>query len=181
MSLFDVHVSDTHVGYRNIKDAQNQAEQAIRQGLDELWARYEPYADTNFRTEFARQPDARFWEMYLTVVLLDAGKKIQPREKLHKAERGAGPDICIPKGRRKIWIEAIAPDRGELDNLDRVPDLFAASAKGSCGSRAPFLRSGMCLKHTGRATSWPIRIHASLRYRRGSSPFRPSTLVCRRP
>lgn len=130
MALFDVNVADAQVGYQNIKAAQYPAEQMIKQSLEELWAQYEPYADTNFRTEFAKQPDARFWEMYLTVVLLDAGKRVVPREKLPKAQRDEGPDICIPKCKRRIWIEAIAPDRGEPDNLDSVPDLFAASAEG---------------------------------------------------
>jgi hypothetical protein len=130
MSLFDVNVAGAQIGYQHIKTAQSPAEAAIKQGLDELWTQYEPYADTNFKTEFAKQPDARFWEMYLTVVLLDAGKILVSREKLPKAQRDEGPDICIPKRRRKIWIEAIAPDRGEPDNLDRVPDLFAASAEG---------------------------------------------------
>src|SRR3954451_7428288 len=82
MSLFEVNVADAQIGYQHIKAAQSPTEGTIKQGLEELWAQYEPYADSNFKTEFARQPDPRFWEMYLTVVLLEAGKRIVPREKL---------------------------------------------------------------------------------------------------
>jgi hypothetical protein len=44
------------------------------------------------------------------------------------AQRDTGPDICIRKGRRRIWIEAEAPGPGDADNPDQVPDLFAATA-----------------------------------------------------
>jgi hypothetical protein len=130
MALFDIDVPDAQVGYLNIKAAQFPTEALIKQGLEELWTRYEPYADAHFRTEFAKQPEPRFWEMYLAVQLLNARKKILSRDQLPAAQRDEGPDICIPKGKRKIWIEALAPDRGEPSNLDQVPDLFAASAEG---------------------------------------------------
>jgi len=46
------------------------------------------------------------------------------RKALPPAQRDTGPDICIRKCRRKIWIEAIAPSPGDDQNLDKVPDLF---------------------------------------------------------
>jgi hypothetical protein len=106
MGLFDQDYADAAVGYRNIKDAPEGSDLAtIRACLEELWLPYEPYADSNFRGEFARQPDARFWEMYLAAWLLDAGHHLRPRAELPAAQRDAGPDICVRKGRRKIWIE----------------------------------------------------------------------------
>lgn len=88
--------------------------------------------DTNFLKAFSEEPEDRFWEMYLAVVLLKARKRLRPRAKLTKASRNKGPDICIPKRKRKIWIEAIAPDPGDdVKNLDKVPDLFPASADGN--------------------------------------------------
>jgi len=129
LSLFDVIDPTAAVGYRNLQAAQYSTEAAIKDSLEALWARYEPYADTNFCAEFARQPDTRFWEMYLTVQLVDTGKRVCRRDQLPAGRRDTGPDICIPKGRRKIWIEAIAPGPGDLTNLDHVPALFSASTE----------------------------------------------------
>ena len=55
-------------------------------------------------------------------------KKMRRREELTREQRNTGPDICIRKGRRRIWIEGIATGTGNADNLDQVPDLFAANA-----------------------------------------------------
>jgi hypothetical protein len=128
MALFDIANPEAALGYRNIRVASPSSDLArIREGLEALWFRYEPYADTNFCEEFSKQPDTRFWEMYLTVRFLDARKKLRPRAELTAADRDTGPDICIRKSRRHIWIEAIAPTQGDAkDNLDRVPDLLPA-------------------------------------------------------
>jgi hypothetical protein len=127
MALFDVTDPDADQGYRNIQAAEQPSELArIRESLESFWLRYEPYADGNFRQEFARQPDARFWEMYLTVRLL-ARKKLSTRVEVTAARAKGGPDICIRKGKRKIWIEAIAPEPGDDPNLDRIPDLLIGS------------------------------------------------------
>jgi hypothetical protein len=128
MALFDIDDPNAHVGYRNLRAAKFPQEQAIKDGLEHLWLRYKPYADTNFCAEFARHPDERFWEMYLAIRFLDARKKMRKREELTAAQRDTGPDICIRKGRRRIWIEGIATGAGNADNLDQVPDLFAANA-----------------------------------------------------
>jgi hypothetical protein len=125
MALFDSDDPNASVGYKNLKAARpGTIEALIKEGLQDLWTIYEPYADTNFLGEFARQPDPRFWEMYLATRLLAGRKKLVPRAELPAALRDTGPDICIRKCRRKIWIEAIAPNPGDDKNLDRVPDLF---------------------------------------------------------
>ncbi len=132
MELFDIDDPAAALGYRNIRAGASAIESEIKAGLEALWVQYEPYADTNFLQAFSKEPDDRFWEMYLAVVLLDARKRLRKREEMTKASRNKGPDICIPQGRRKIWIEAISPAPGdEVDNLDKVPDLFAASADGN--------------------------------------------------
>jgi hypothetical protein len=61
--------------------------------------------------------------MYLTVQLLKQKKGLRQRAENEPAIRDAGPDISIRKGKRTIWIEAIAPDVGDVPE-DRVPDLF---------------------------------------------------------
>lgn len=129
MPLFDIDGPDAHIGYRHLRAAEFPIEQEIKAGLEALWARYEPYADENFCQEFSRQPDNRFWEMYLTVRLLDAAKKVRPRAELAQAVRDVGPDICIQKGTRKIWIEAVSPDQGRENNPDRVADWPAGEGR----------------------------------------------------
>ena len=128
MGLFDLDEPQAAAGFQNLKSAEPGTNGAvIKEGLEQLWTIYEPYADTNFRGEFAKQPGTRFWEMYLATRLLAARKKLIPRAEMPPAQRDTGPDICIPKCRRKIWIEAIAPSPGDDKNLDRVPDLFVGA------------------------------------------------------
>ena len=128
MALFDIEVDDADLCYQNIRAAECRAEAEIKEGLEALWLQYEPYADTNFQNDFALDPDPKFWEMYLTVQMLDAGKNVRPRFDLPNAHRGAGPDIKIIDGERTIWIEAIAPEPG--NNADRVPDIIPISEGG---------------------------------------------------
>lgn len=135
MALFDIDSPDVHTGYINLRIAEFPVEREIKAGLEALWARYEPYADANFCQEFSRQPDNRFWEMYLTVRLLDAGKKIRSRAELSPAARDVGPDVCIQKGTRRIWIEAVSPEQGHANNPDRVADWPAEEARIDVGEQ----------------------------------------------
>ena len=125
MALFGRHYPDASTAYRNIKAApEGSTGGLIRNGLEELWKRYEPYADGAFAHEFAVHPDHRFWEMYLTISLLNVRKNLRRREQVTSAERDEGPDICITKGSRRIWIEAVAPGPGDDGKPDRVPDFW---------------------------------------------------------
>jgi hypothetical protein len=131
MALFDLDDAKFNQGYRNLRNAPTGSPGAhIKGGLEELWGRYEPYADSNFCKEFATQPEPRFWEMYLAACLLTSRKKLRSRAELPNGARNEGPDICISKGRRKIWIEAMAPSPGDDKNLDKVPDLFLNAGDG---------------------------------------------------
>lgn len=76
-----------------------------------MWGRYADYADANFRSGFARDPEGRFWEMYIGCALLEAGKDLLPRSK--RPRTGGQPDLCILENDRRVWIEAIAPDEGD--------------------------------------------------------------------
>lgn len=116
-SLWDVNGSNLDVGYKNIREARHPAEVAIRHALDKLWADYEQYADPDFKAAFARDPDARFWEMYLASRLLAGGKVLLPSTA--RKREGGQPDLCVLDDGRRIWIEAIAPDRG-ADGPDQV-------------------------------------------------------------
>jgi hypothetical protein len=126
MALFDIESPNASQGYKNLKAAASDSTGGqIRHALEQMWIKYEPYADTDFREAFAIDQDPGFWEMYLTLVMLERhNEKVRKRSELTLAERNTGPDICIKKGNRRIWIEAMAPDRGdEKANPDRVPKL----------------------------------------------------------
>jgi hypothetical protein len=123
MALFTPAPEGADIGYMNLRAQKYEVEQAINAGLEALWATYEPYADTDFPTKFAQHPDEHFWEMYLTVSLLEAGKKVRSRAELTKAERDTGPDICVLEEGRKVWIECVAPGAGIEGHPDSVPEL----------------------------------------------------------
>lgn len=108
--LFATEGEDLDLGYRNLRAGKHRVERELRGILEALWAMYEPYADPNFVGEFAREPDTRFWEMYLACQLLEAGKTLLPTAE--RCRRGGQPDICVLDVGRRIWIEAIAPDVG---------------------------------------------------------------------
>ncbi|MGU3541020.1 hypothetical protein [Methylobacterium sp. A54F] len=109
--LWSVDGDDLDRGYLNLRTASCPEEQDMRLHLDHLWEMYAPYADTTFRQGFARDPNARFWEMYLGCCLLDAGKRLMLAAE--RPSRGGQPDICVLEDGRRIWIEAIAPEPGE--------------------------------------------------------------------
>jgi hypothetical protein len=53
MGLFDVEVTDSSLGWENIKAAKSSTEAWMKAGLEKLWTYYEPKADEAFRAEFA--------------------------------------------------------------------------------------------------------------------------------
>jgi hypothetical protein len=110
-SLWDIAGNNLDRGYVNLQVAQFPQEQQIRHALDAMWVVYEPYADPDFRESFARDPDSRFWEMYLGCSLIDAGKTLLPVAR--RLRQGGQPDLCILDTGRRIWVEAIAPGPGD--------------------------------------------------------------------
>ncbi len=129
-TLFDIHSADADQGYQNMRDSNVPIAREIVCALDEMWKQYQPYADARFKEYFARDPDGRYWEMYLAVNLLSAGKKLLPRDKHPGGKEGYGPDICVLDKDKVIWIEAVAPDEGALSNPDRVPKIVPLSQGG---------------------------------------------------
>ncbi|MCP1848201.1 MULTISPECIES: hypothetical protein [unclassified Bradyrhizobium] len=108
--LFDVDGPNLDRGFQNLKVAEHPIEQQLHALLQEMWGRYEPYADPDFRQGFARDVDGRFWEMYLGCTLLDAGRTLLPV--VERQREGGQPDLCVLDDGRRIWIEAITPDEG---------------------------------------------------------------------
>lgn len=109
-SLWEIEGDHIDVGYTNLRLARSRAELVLRQCLDDMWLRYEPYADHDFKEAFARDPAARFWEMHLGCKLLAAGKTLLAASA--RKREGGQPDLCVLEEGRRIWIEAIAPEAG---------------------------------------------------------------------
>ncbi len=119
--LFGVNVQDPHHTWQNLKIADGGRVYEIRQRLEELWQCFYPYADSNFRHEFAKHPHQRFWEMLLCVFLLRSGKNV-----IAQRDRAqSGPDILVKEAGATIWIEAVTPTPGEPPRPDTVPDFRA--------------------------------------------------------
>ena len=108
--LFDVDGANLDRGFENLKAAELPIEQQLHAMLQEMWERYEPYADPDFRQGFARDVDGRFWEMYLGCTLLEAGRTLLPV--VERQREGGQPDLCVLEDGGRIWIEAITPDEG---------------------------------------------------------------------
>jgi hypothetical protein len=87
----------------------------VKTFVEQLWQRYQPFADTDFRQKIQEQFHARFWEMYLTCAFLDRTLPVK-----RKTNKNRGPDIMIDHPARRIWVEAMAPTGGAKDNPDRV-------------------------------------------------------------
>ena len=120
-SLFDSNIGATDCYYRDIRDSSTN--QTVRDFLETLWPKYKPYADTDFRKNIASTFYQCFWEMYLTCALLEQGCEVVPRASREMPKRfggpNAGPDVCLIHASSKIWVEAVAPERGT--GKDAVP------------------------------------------------------------
>jgi len=119
-SLFIHCITAPDDTYNAIRDNQTPEEQEMRVFLEEMWRKYKPYADTDFRQQIQYNFDSRFWEMYLACTLIDNELPISAERE--KANRG--PDILIDSPEGRVWIEAIAPTAGGEVNPDRVPEML---------------------------------------------------------
>jgi len=119
-SLFD-EVGEPGTLYEALRSSSSQWEVETRRRVDEMWSRFEPYADGHFVEEFRRQVHCRYWEMYLTCVLLESGRPVEcPKP---------GPDVLVTEVGRHTWIEAVTASAGAANSADRVPDLDPNEAR----------------------------------------------------
>lgn len=116
--LFTYQGDNCHIVYKNLfRDTDDETGSYIkylRQHISNLWERFKNYADPHFKEEFCRNPDQRYWEMYLGCCLLDRGFDIKTNK--------AGPDFCLNIGGKKVWIEAITASPGQENSPDCVPE-----------------------------------------------------------
>ena len=119
--LFETEGDDLHPGYLNLRIGRHRREREMAEALEALYQQFSPYADPDFVSAFARDPEARFWEMWLGCALLEGGKTLLPTVD----RRGdGGPDICVLENDKRMWIEAIAPGLGEGDDgIPRPPPI----------------------------------------------------------
>lgn len=86
-----------------------------RKKFDKLWQKFKPYADRHFLNQIKTNFHQRSWEMYVGNVLLD--------RKLSIKSQNEGPDFIVDGN---IYIECIAPTKGDPDKPDSVPEMFVA-------------------------------------------------------
>lgn len=82
----------------------------IRDLVDSLWARYQPYCgDPDFVARVRREFVPLTWQMYVGVCLLEAGLTLEKSD-------AEGPDHKISVDGRRIWVECRAVGPGEGKN-----------------------------------------------------------------
>lgn len=88
--------------------------------FEDLWQKYEPYADGDFVEQAQKRFHQKTWEMYMGNVLLSNGFV------LARAGRNA-PDLKINHSERpNVWIECVCPEKGA--QADRVPEMVYGMA-----------------------------------------------------
>jgi len=86
-----------------------------KEKFEKLWHNFRPYADKHFLTEIKTNFHQRSWEMYLGNVFL--------QKKLSIRSQDEGPDFVV---NNNIYIECVAPTKGDLTKPDSVPEMFIA-------------------------------------------------------
>ncbi|MEW8195554.1 MAG: hypothetical protein AB2793_17715 [Candidatus Thiodiazotropha sp.] len=110
-SLFLPHTENEDDLYRAIQDDHHLKE--FRTLLEKMWDGYKQYAPRGFRQNLQDSFHNRWWEMYLTLGILQLGFDIATNK------QDIGPDIKLIVGDSSLWMEAVAPSKGEAS--DRVP------------------------------------------------------------
>lgn len=96
--------------YRAVRDLAHAAR--YRALIEQLWGRFAPVAEPDFRSKAATALHQAFWEMYLFAALTEHG--LQVGRVAH-----TGPDFFVDTPTGRVWIEAVAPGAGE--GPDAVP------------------------------------------------------------
>lgn len=112
-SLFDTAPAGASAVYAAMRDGAKPLAIEAREHCEDLWRDFAGCEDRNFLTEFPRDTQQRWFEMYLTVALMRAGFDVQcPKP---------GPDVLLTVDGRRIWIEATCAGAGQDGLPDSVP------------------------------------------------------------
>lgn len=98
--------------YANVRDLPHNG--VYRNFVEELWARFSPIAEADFRLKAAKALHPAFWEMYLYAALTERGLNV-------RRPSFEGPDFLVETPAGRVWIEATTPGPG--DGPDAVPPL----------------------------------------------------------
>jgi len=115
LTLFDSTPANACPAFLNLQLADSPQAKAGRDHCEDLWKDFSALADNHFLSQFPLHLHQRWFEMYLTVVLVRAGYEVQcPKP---------GPDILLTINDNRIWIEAVCSTPGESEKADTVPEL----------------------------------------------------------
>lgn len=106
--------------YRNVRDLEHAA--SYKTFVEELWARFRPIAEPDFRLKAATGLNPAFWEMYLYAALSEHGLKVG-------RAAFAGPDFFVDTPGGRVWVEAAAPGPGDGPDAVPPPDYGAREAR----------------------------------------------------
>lgn len=113
-------VGPRHVIAKNMLESENPYAEGARQEINRMWEIYQELAEPEFVQQFARDPESKYWEMYVGCSMSSIGLKV------HRENQG--PDFWVEGDAGRIWIEAIAPEPGTPGNPDAVPEPIAKQA-----------------------------------------------------
>lgn len=88
--------------------------------IEKMWEIYNKYAPKGFKENMLLSKECfyqRWWEMYLGTKLLEYGFNIITNS------RDEGPDFKVCIDDEIYWIEAVAPELGEEESKDKLPEM----------------------------------------------------------
>jgi hypothetical protein len=112
--IFSASILSPTADYLALRDEPRHL--SLKALAQNIWDAFEPYADLDFRSDFAVHLHQRFWEMYLGAWILRSGYALIPHQ------QPMGPDLHFHHQNQHIWLEASAPDEGE--GPDAVPSIY---------------------------------------------------------
>lgn len=126
--LFDGVPPDACSAYKHVCRGEQDFLTQAKEHCEDLWSQFGPYADPHFLDEFPRHFHQRWFEMYLTVSLRNAGFDVRcPKP---------GPDILLNLDGRRVWVEAVCATPGAEGKADSVPkprtNVWTPVNLGSC-------------------------------------------------
>jgi hypothetical protein len=96
--------------YCDVRDGINDWCRDARDFTESIWPRCEAYLDPEVRNDARQSFHQRWWEIYLSHVLLDSGVALVPRQSKPFARKG--PDLLALVKNRRFWIEAVTASAG---------------------------------------------------------------------
>lgn len=100
--------------------------------VEKMYDKFEPFSDKDFLSEVKINFNNRAWEIYLGYVLFEKTNLVK--------SPSHGPDFLLEEDGKKIWIEAIAPQRGLVDPTEEKPNLVSGQMYSRTGKIQELMR-----------------------------------------